>query len=134
MKIEMKNNGSILIVVVFAIALLTAFVVGMLQMNSEQIQIMKNEIFVAQATAIAHAGLADAFSQLRNNSSWNSGFNNKTFGSGRYTVTVVGSLPDPNIISTGTSAQGFVTKIEAEITIGSTNPYVIQVNNLRINQ
>ena len=49
MRTKMKNNGSVLLVVVFAIALLTAFVVGMLQLNSEQIQIMKNEIYTTQA-------------------------------------------------------------------------------------
>jgi type II secretory pathway component PulK len=48
MRTKAKNNGSVLIVVVFAIALLTAFVAGMLQLNAEQIQIMKNEIFSAQ--------------------------------------------------------------------------------------
>ena len=61
----MKNNGSVLLVVVFAIALLAAFVVGMLQLNSEQIQIMKNEIYTTQAHSIAQAGLADAFSRIR---------------------------------------------------------------------
>ena len=67
MRTKMKNDGSVLIVVVFAIALLTAFVVGMLQLDAEQIQLMKNEIFSAQATAIAEAGLADAFSRIRTN-------------------------------------------------------------------
>ena len=45
MKTMFEKNGSVLIVVVFAIALMTAFVVGMLEMNSEQIQLMKNEVF-----------------------------------------------------------------------------------------
>ena len=134
MKTKIRNNGSVLIVVVFAIALLTAFAVGMLEMHSEQIQIMKNQIYSAQALAIAQAGLADAFSQLRSNPNWNSGFSNKNFGGGSYTVTITGESPDPNIMSTGTSAQGFISSVEADVTIGSTNPYVIRIDNLRINE
>ncbi|MBU1259717.1 MAG: hypothetical protein KJ757_06345 [Planctomycetes bacterium] len=131
-----KNNGSVLLMVVFTIALLTAFVVGMLEMNTEQIQIMRNEIFAAQALAIAEAGIADAFGEIRNDSSWNAGFNNKSFGGGSYIVSrypLTGSS-DPNIISEGTSPQGYKAKVQADITIGSTSPYVIRVDQLRINE
>jgi hypothetical protein len=136
MKTEFEKNGSVLIVVVFAIAMLTAFVAGMLQLNAEQIQLMKNEIFSAQAIAIAEAGVADAFSRLRSGLSLGSGFSNNDFGGGSYIVTVTGSSPDPNITSIGTSPQGFVAKVEAEITIGGTNPpgYVIRIDKLRINE
>jgi Tfp pilus assembly protein PilX len=134
MKKEIKNNGSVLIVVVFAIALLTAFVAGMLQLNAEQFQIMRNEIYAAQSMAIAEAGLADAFSQLRTDSNWTSGFNNKSFGGGSYTVTVTGPLPNPVIESTGTSPQGFIARLNAQITVGTTNPYIIRIDKLRLNE
>ncbi|MCX5633118.1 MAG: hypothetical protein NTW93_05555 [Phycisphaerae bacterium] len=135
MRTKTKNDGSILIVVVFAIALMAALVAGILQLNTEQIQLMKNEVFAAQANAIADAGLADAFSELRSNQNWNTGFSNKSFGGGSYTVTVTGTPPDPNIISTGTSPQGFVAKVEAEVTIGSTSPsHIIRIDKLRINE
>jgi len=134
MRDEFEKNGSVLIVVVFAIALLTAFVAGMLQLNVEQIQLMRNEIYAAQAIAIAEAGLADAFSELRSDSSWNDGFNGKSFGGGSYTVMVAGLPPDTNVVSTGTSPQGFVARVEAEITISGTSPYVIRIDNLRINE
>jgi Tfp pilus assembly protein PilX len=126
-----KNTGSVLIVVVFAIALMTAFVAGMLQLNAEQIQLMRNEVYAAQAMAVTEAGMADAFAQLRSSSSWTSGFNNKSFGGGSYTVSVAGS----SIVSTGTSAQGFASRIQADITIGgSSSPYIIRVDKLRINE
>jgi Tfp pilus assembly protein PilX len=133
MKIKTKNNGSVLLIVVFTIVLLTAFVVGMLEVNSEQIQIMKNEIFAAQARAIADAGIAAAFSQLRTTSSWTTGFSNQSFGGGSYTVTVTGTLPSLVIISTGTSAQSFTSKVQANVTIGTSSPYIIRINQLRIN-
>jgi c-di-AMP phosphodiesterase-like protein len=134
MKINIKNNGSVLLVTVFAIALLTAFVVGMLEMNSEQIQIMKNEIFAAQATAIANAGIADVFAQLRTSSSWSTGFSNKSFGGGSYTAAVTGTLPNLVVTSTGTSAQSFTSKVQANITVGTSSPYIIRIDQLRINQ
>jgi Tfp pilus assembly protein PilX len=126
-----KKDGSVLIVVIFAIAILTAFVAGILQLNAEQIQLMKNEVFSAQAMAIAEAGLADAFSRIRS-SPVPVNFNS-SFGGGSYTVTVTGSPPD-TVSSTGTSPQGFVARVEADITVGSTSPYVIRINNLRINE
>ena len=134
MKIKIKNKGSVLLIVVFTIALLTAFVVGMLQINSEQIQIMKNEIFTAQAKAIAEAGIADAFSQIRSSHSAPASFSNSNFGGGSYTVTATGTLPVLVVISTGISAQSFVSRVEADITVGSTSPYKIRINKLKVNQ
>jgi Tfp pilus assembly protein PilX len=131
MKKEYKKSASVLVVVVFAIALLTAFVAGMLQLNAEQIQLMRNEVYAAQAQAIAEAGMADAFAQLRTDSGWASGYTDKSFGGGSYTVTVA----DSNVVSTGISAQGFTARVQADITIGgSTSPYVIRIDKLRINE
>ncbi|MCE5340052.1 MAG: hypothetical protein LLF92_02850 [Planctomycetaceae bacterium] len=128
----MKNNGSVLLVVVFIIALLTAFVVGMLQIHSEQFQIMKNEIFTTQSNLIAQAGIADALARVRTSQSLPANFNTN-FGGGSYSVTVAGSLPDPNFTSAGTSAQGFTTNISADVTV-DTSSYVIRIDKLRINE
>lgn len=135
MIIKIKNNGSVLLMVVFTIALLTAFVVGMLQMNSEQIQIMRNEVFAAQALAIAEAGMADAFSRIRINSALPADFNS-SFAGGLYSVTVTGSLPGPgiSIASVGTSAQNYQAKVEADITVDIENAYVVRIDELRINE
>lgn len=132
MRINIKNNGSVLIVVVFAIALLTAFVVGMLELNSEQIQIMKNEIYTAQAFAIAQAGIADAFGRIKASHSLPGNFNNN-FGGGSYSVTVAGAFPDPNFTSRGTSPQGYICDVKADVTIDTAGSYVIRIDNLRIN-
>jgi Tfp pilus assembly protein PilX len=131
---KFRHRGSVLLITIFATALLTAITIGILQMNTEEIQLMRNQIYAAEAQAIAEAGLNDAFSELRVDSSWNSGFSDKTFNSGSYTVTVSGTLPNLTIISTGTSAQSFVARVEADITIGSTSPYIIRIDSLRINE
>ena len=129
-----KNNGTVLLVTVFAIALMSAAVAAMMQINTEQIQLVQNRIYAAEAMTIAEAGLNDAFAVLRTNSSWDSGYNNKSFNSGSYKVTVSGSLPNITIESTGTSQQGFVARAEADVTVGTSSPYIIRIDNLRINE
>ena len=130
MKSKLKNSGSVFLMVVFVIAMLSALVVGMMQMNTEEIQLVRNQIWAAQALATAEAGLNDAFAEIRTDSTWNAGFTDKAFNSGSYTVGVNGS----EITSTGTSPQGFVAKVSADITISSTSPYAIRIDNLRINE
>ncbi len=132
MRKKKNNNGSILIVVLFAIALLTAFVGGMLQMNVEQLQLMKNEIFSAEAIAIAEAGLADAFARARTTHSLPGSFSGN-FGGGSYIVSVTGSLPNPGFTSRGISPQGFVANVQADVTV-DTGSYVIRIDKYRINE
>jgi Tfp pilus assembly protein PilX len=130
MKVSTDNNGSVLLITIFVIAFLSALAMGMLQMNTEEIQIVQNQIFSTEALATAEAGLNDAFNELRADSSWNAGFTDKAFNGGLYTVNV----NDSTITSTGTSPQGFVGRVEADITIAGAGPYVIRIDHLRINE
>ncbi len=123
-----------MLIAVFVIALLSSLVIGMLQMNTEEIQLMQNYVYASQAMAVAEAGLNDALSEIRTDDEWNSGFTNKSFGSHSYTVKVSGGLPNLTIESTGRSSQGFITRVEADITVGSASPYIVQINRLRINE
>ena len=134
MRKDNKKRGSVMLIAVFVIALLSSLVIGMLQMNTEEIQLMQNHIYASQAMAVAEAGLNDALSEIRTDDEWNSGFTNKSFGSHTYTVTVSGSLPDLTIESTGKSSQGFVARVEADITVGPDSPYVIRIDGLRVNE
>ena len=115
---------------IFVIAFLSALVMGLLQMNTEEIQLVQNQIYAAQALATAEAGLNDAFSVLRTDPNWSTGFTGKSFEGGSYTVDV----NDSTITSTGTSSQGFIARVEADIMIGSTSPYTIRIDHLRINE
>jgi len=134
MKARLRNNGSVLLITIFVVALLSAITIGILQINTEEIQLMRNQIRAAEALATTEAGLNDAFAEIRVDSTWTTGFTDKAFNDDSYTVTVTGSLPNLTITSTGTSSQGFVAKVEADITVGSSSPYVIAINNLRINE
>ena len=134
MKVERRNKGSVILIAVFTIALMSTLVMGMLQMVTEEIQLTQNHIYSVQAVAVAEAGLNDAFYELRTDSSWNSGFTDKAFGGSSYTVTVAGALPNVTIESTGTSGQGFMARIAADVTIGTIAPYIIRIDNSRINE
>ena len=120
-----------LIMVVFIVALLSAVVMGMLQINTEEIQVMQNQVYAAEALAVAEAGLNDAFAEIRDDPGWSSGFSDKSFSGGSYTVTVSG----PTVTSIGTGSSGFVAKVEADITVSESGPpYLIKIDTLRINQ
>jgi len=121
-------------VVIFLILMLSALVIGMLEIDTEEIQIMRNQIFAVEAMATAEAGLNKAFYQIRVDPNWNAGFTNQAFNGGTYTVTVEGAKPDPNIISTGVTSHGYQTRVKAEISIGTTSPHIIRVDKLRINE
>jgi len=125
------RRGSSLLMAVFVTALLGAVVMGYLQVNSEEIQLMQNHVYSAEALATAEAGLNDALAQLRSDSSWAAGFSNKAFNGGSYTVTVDGA----GITATGTTSRGFVARVQAELSISSNGPpCVIRVDRVGINE
>jgi len=123
------------LIVVFAIALMATITVGILVMTTEELQLMQNQLYAAQAIEVAEAGLNDAFAQIRTSSSWTTGFTGKLFpGYGTYTVSVTGTLPNRTITSTATTSQGYVTRVGADVTVGTISPYVIRIDKLRVNE
>jgi type II secretory pathway component PulK len=130
-----QNNGSVFLIVVFAIALMATITVGILVMTTEELQLMQNQLYAAQAIEVAEAGLNDAFAQIRTSSSWTTGFTGKSFpGYGTYTVSVAGTLPNRTITSTATTSQGYVTRVVADVTVGTSSPYIIRIDDLRVNE
>ncbi len=127
-----RNNGSALLIVVFLASLMSVLVIGILQLNTEELQIMRNQMNAAEAQATAEAGLNDALSEIRADNTWDAGFAGTAFNGGSYTVDVD---EGETIESTGTSSQGFVARIEAEITVGASGPpHIIRVDEVRINE
>jgi type II secretory pathway component PulK len=123
-----KNDGVALLIVVFVIALLAAVAIGMLELNTEDIQLVQNQINAAQAVATTEAGLNDALSRIRQSGNPNTNISSTPFNGGSYTVT-----GGSTITSIGTTAQGFTARVDANITIGTTSPYIIRINKLCIN-
>jgi len=132
-----ERKGSAFLIVVFIAALLAVLVAGMLQMATEQIQLMRNQIYAAEALATAEAGMNDAFAEIREDDEWDEGFEDKSFAGGSYSVDVDeydgDGSSDLTIISEGISSQGFVARVAADITVGTASPYIIRIDNLRIN-
>jgi hypothetical protein len=115
--------------------MLSVLTIGILEMHTEEIQLMQNQVNAAHAVAVAEAGINDAFAEIRDDSSWTTGFTGKSFpGYGTYTVAVTGTLPNRTIISTATTSQGFTARERADITIGNSSPCVIRIDNLRLNE
>jgi Tfp pilus assembly protein PilX len=133
MKTKIKNNGSVLLIVVFAIALLSVLTIGIVEMHTEEIQLMQNQVNASQALATAEAGLNDAFSRIRLGNDPN--ISSNSFYGGTYAVTAEESaVSDLLLTSTGTTSQGFVARVKADITVGNSSPYVIRIDNLRFNE
>jgi len=128
-----KGNqpGSVLLMVVFILALLAATVMAHLQINTEEIQVMQNHLYAAEALATAEAGLNDALAQLRADAAWTTGYIDKSFNGGSYTVTVNGST----LTATGVTSRGFVAKVEADVAVSTDGPpHVVRIDVLRINE
>ena len=125
-----------MLIAIFTIALLSALVIGMLQMNTEEIQLMQNQIYAVQALATAEAGLNDAFSELRDDDEWVGPLTNEPFNNGLYNVSVTGTLPNLTIESEGISSQGFVARVKADVTVDTSDSsdHTIRVDNLRVNE
>ncbi|MCX5644568.1 MAG: hypothetical protein NTZ17_07760 [Phycisphaerae bacterium] len=124
------ETGSVLLVVVLLVALLAAVVMGHLQINTEEIQLVQNQAGGVEAQAIAEAGLNDALARLRQDPGWNTRLADKPFASGSYTVVVEGSA----VTSTAVTARGFVAKIQADVTRSSGGPPgAVQIDRWRIN-
>jgi len=134
MRIQIKNAGSALLITVFAVAMLAVLTIGILQLNTEELQIVSNQICAAQAMTTAESGLNDAFAQFRTDPNWTSGFSDKLFFDDSYTVAVAGAFPNFTITSTGVTAAGFTARMIADVTIGTFAPYVVRIDELRINE
>ena len=106
-----NNHGVVLITVVFVAALLAAIVTGMLQMNTEDIQVAQNHARAAEALAVAEAGLNDALAQLRADATWNTGYEKKVFCRWNvYGDDRQGHKSRPS----GLRRRAFVAKVQAE--------------------
>jgi hypothetical protein len=125
-----SEAGSVLLVVVLLVALLAAVVMGHLQINTEEIQLVQNQTGGAEALAIAEAGLNDALARLRQDPGWQTGLADIPFAAGSYSVAVEGST----VTSTATTTRGFVARIQADVTKAPGGaPGAVQIDRLRIN-
>jgi len=126
-----RPSGSVLLVVVLLVALLATVVMGHLQVNTEELQLLQNHAHGTEALALAEAGLNDALARLRQDPGWKAGLMDVPLGRGSYTVVVKGST----VTSTAVTAQGFVARVEAELASVPGGPASgLRITTLRINR
>lgn len=99
----MNNRGAgltLALLSVLVMALMGAAVYALTRALARESVYVKRS---AQAQAIAEAGVEDAMLQLLLNRNWRTGFTNKPFAGGSYTVTLSTDLTNPWVFSTGYS-------------------------------
>lgn len=92
-----------------ALALVAILIMGLLSaavytMTKAMVKECLYQQRLGEAQAIAEAGLEDALLQLRLNPKWKTGFTDKPFAGGSYTVTVSTDIINPWVTSIGYSA------------------------------
>ena len=146
-----NKKGSVLLISVFVSALFGAMLIGMMQLNTEEAMLAANYIELTKALAIAQAGLDDAYYEIRQNRTWTTGFTDKAFGGGSYSVTVtvidagpstgagesIDFPPTPRtlgLVATGVTQAGYKARIDADITVdNSSTASYITISEVRIN-
>jgi type II secretory pathway component PulK len=134
-----EKKGSVLIMSVFVIALLSALVIGILQINMSEIRLTQHRVYASQALAVAEAGLNDAMSELRNDSTWTAGFQDKVlsgeerFGGGEYTVD--GNSNSITVTATVDEWDSYTSTLVAQIsTTDGNSPHIIRVDDIKVNE
>ncbi|MBT3261810.1 hypothetical protein HOC37_03390 [bacterium] len=130
--LKTKNNqkGVVLVLTVFAIAFSFILILGVLEISTIDLQIVRNYQKSVRALYIAEAGVEDAIYELRQNHLWNTGFTNKLFANETYTVTITNNYPNVIINTTSTITGNFQKQMQVQISISGppyTPPYPVRV-------
>lgn len=114
-----RRRGAVLLLVLFLMALTLPLVAMLLDTHTDQIRCVHNHIDGLTALYVAEAGVHDAMNELLQDSSWRTGFTDKTFPADlghSYTVTVTdGDGGTIVITSTGQTASGFTKTVTATV-------------------
>lgn len=103
MKTALGNaRGSTLVISLVIMVVLMILTTGVYSITRAMVRESVYQMRVAQAQAIAEAGMEDALLQLRLSPGWRAGFTNKAFAGGSYTVTL-STDSFPWILSRGVS-------------------------------
>jgi type II secretory pathway component PulK len=129
----MRNDqGSVLVMTTFVIALLSILLTGMMVLLSAEIQLASQDAWARQAGFVAETAIAESMYQLTVNDTWDTGFNNESFGDNQhYSASIINTSPQVTIRAIG-SANGISREIEAVIAIvkeTSPNQFALRVDS-----
>ncbi len=143
MKRKFRNKGSILVISVFVVILVSALVIGILQINLSEVWLTQHRVNAAQARAVAEAGLNDAFARIRVDANGTTADFTGTvpaegdFAGGQYSVDVNVDVNNDIITVTADTNEweGYRATLEAQITVSSgSTPHIIRVDSLKANE
>lgn len=139
MKVKFRNKGSVLVLGVFVVIMVSALVIGILQINLSEVWLTQHRVNAAQARAVAEAGLNDALARIRVDPNGTTADFTQTlpqgedFAGGQYTVDV-----NSNTITVTADInewQGYRATLEAQITVSDGNtPHIIRIDSLKVNE
>lgn len=114
----MRNDqGSVLVMTTFAIALFSILLTGMMVLLSSEIQLASQDAWARQAGFVAETAIAESMYQLTVNDKWDTGFNHEPFGDNQYySASIINTPPQVTIRAIGI-ANGVSREIEAVIAI-----------------
>lgn len=131
-----KEKGFLLAPYLGFLLILLALGLSYMRTSGHNTMITRNDGDAEKAFYIMEAGIQDAIAQLNQNPSWTTGFNNKAFENGSYTVSIQTVSPNKEITSVSsvnnTSAK---TSATAVVSVGNDFfPYGMQAGgNVTIN-
>lgn len=129
-RIKHSIPGSVLVLTVFTMAIMSILVIAMLNTAAADLQLVKNHIYYQQAHYIADAGIADAIDRVKRDVI-GSGQWETTFPAGsanKYEVTV-SEGPPVVVRSTGiveTASFSKILEVQLKI-IGSSAPFKVSI-------
>jgi len=139
MKRKFRNKGSILVISVFVIMMVSALVIGILQINLSEVWLTQHRVNAAQARAVAEAGLNKAFARIRVDANGTTTDFTGTlpaggdFAGGQYSVDVNNDIL--TVTADTNEWKGYKATLEAQITVSSgSTPHIIRVDSLKVNE
>lgn len=129
-KTKKNTKGFVLVVTIFAASILATLVIGMANLSTVDLSLIKNHLYSLQAYYIAEAGVADAIDRIQNQGTlattdWEEFF---PASPDKYTIAVAQG-PTTVITSTGLAATAnFSRELQVEVTVsGSSSPYTVSI-------
>ncbi len=107
-----RRAGAALLVCIFVLALTSALVVSMLDIETTQMTASRNVVYHEQALFLAGAAVHHALAELEANAAWRAGIPSTQFpaGSGKtYSATIVNGAAG-QVVVTGVGNAGAVTR------------------------
>ncbi len=117
-----RSRGAALLVTIFAMVIVSAFVIIALEVTTTEMAITRNTLSLSKALYVADAGIQHALAMLRADRTWRSGFPapgvaHPPSSEGRYVVTVTDGAGGEVIVTSTGTVGGLAKTVRATMTV-----------------